>query len=620
MCFRTFFCGAIGLLIFASCSQYRKIELVRSGEVRMSLSVTEDEREDEEFIQNEVEDGIGNVLSSEPFLMNAVIDEESGEMVAVDVLNASSVTARFRNVAERAGYITIGFDINVPAAMADSKFRLKLYPKLKMFEDITDLEPVVITGAKYREGQLRGYERYRRFVASIVTDTTDFVRIGQLEIFLQRHFPETYKMKNDTSLISDPQAETLFGATQEEALRHYVRKIKRNINQRRISRMEDVFRKYVKDPIVKEGIRLDTVFTGENGDFVYRYLHTFKAAALLKKVTVSMNGQLFADGLVVAQLPDTDELTFYISTLSTLIDDAPRYRMIVVERQIYDSTKVFLDFKVGSASVDTALGKNAAELLRVKECIADVVEQNQYVLDSLLVVASCSPEGSWNYNSTLSARRADAVLGYIKNSVPEDLRSGLKSARIPENWGLLKVMIEQDSVIVDSEKAQILELIELMEDPDRKERMLSRHKRYGYIKEKLYPQLRCVSFDFYLHRVGMVKDTIHTTELDSLYMSGIEALKNLDYKTAVSLLAPYQDYNSALAYVSADRNHSALEVLNRMDNSDPKVCYLMAVVLARLELNEKALMYYKKALAGDPALRHRANLDPELSNILELNN
>ena len=96
MCFRTFICGAIGLLIFASCSQYRKIELVRSGEVRMSLSVTEDEREDEEFMQNEVEDGIGNVLSSEPFLMNAVIDEESGEMVAVDVLNASSVTAILR--------------------------------------------------------------------------------------------------------------------------------------------------------------------------------------------------------------------------------------------------------------------------------------------------------------------------------------------------------------------------------------------------------------------------------------------------------------------------------------------------------------------------------------------
>jgi tetratricopeptide (TPR) repeat protein len=109
-------------------------------------------------------------------------------------------------------------------------------------------------------------------------------------------------------------------------------------------------------------------------------------------------------------------------------------------------------------------------------------------------------------------------------------------------------------------------------------------------------------------------------ELDSLYMSGIEALKILDYKTAVTLLAPYQDYNSALAYVSADLNYSALEVLNSMDNSDPKVCYLMAVVLARLESNEKALMYYKKALAGDPALRHRANLDPELSNILELNN
>ena len=118
----------------------------------------------------------------------------------------------------------------------------------------------------------------------------------------------------------------------------------------------------------------------------------------------------------------------------------------------------------------------------------------------------------------------------------------------------------------------------------------------------------------------MVKDTVHTTELDSLYMSGIDALKNLDYKKAVTMLRGYRDYNSALAFASADYNHSALDVLNELNLSDPKVCYLKAVILARLGVREEALKYYEMAVLYDPYMRHRANLDPELSEILKLTN
>ena len=178
MCFSRIVWTAIFICVCASCSQYRMIELVRSGEVRMTLTVPEEKPDDEKIEEDSIVGGVGNVISGEPFLMNAIKDEETGEMVASDILKASSVTARFRNVAERAGYVTIGFDITVPAGMADSKFQLKLFPEMLMRGDIHRLEPVIITGLKYREGQLKGYERYRRFLASIVTDTTYFIRIG----------------------------------------------------------------------------------------------------------------------------------------------------------------------------------------------------------------------------------------------------------------------------------------------------------------------------------------------------------------------------------------------------------------------------------------------------------
>ena len=139
---------------------------------------------------------------------------------------------------------------------------------------------------------------------------------------------------------------------------------------------------------------------------------------------------------------------------------------------------------------------------------------------------------------------------------------------------------------------------------------------HAWWMKKLYPQLRSVRFDFHLHRAGMIKDTVHTTELDTVYMTGLQALKDMEYKTAVTILRPYDDYNSALAFMSADYNHSALDVLGRLDDGDPKVCYLKAIVLMRLGQEEEAMKYFELALAYDPYLEYRANLDPEMYKLV----
>jgi tetratricopeptide (TPR) repeat protein len=185
-------------------------------------------------------------------------------------------------------------------------------------------------------------------------------------------------------------------------------------------------------------------------------------------------------------------------------------------------------------------------------------------------------------------------------------------SELPENWAQLERLVVSDSLIGDKDKEKILGVIRDVDDPDLRERKLSGFSNYRYMREKLYPQLRSVRFDFYLHRAGMVKDTVHTTELDTVYMAGLQALKDLDYKRAVSILRPYDDYNSALAFMSADYNHSALDVLDRMDDTDSKVCYLKAMVLSRLGQTDEAMKYFELALAYDPYLEHRANLDPEM--------
>lgn len=563
-------------------------------------------------------DSIRGSLSEGPIIMNAIRDSETGEMVASDVIVASKVTARFRNVAERAGYVTIGFDITVPAAMADSRWQLKVRPMMRIQADTLELDPVYITGSGYRAAQLRGYERYRAFLATIITDTADFVHLRQLEVFLERHFPETYAMKNDSSLISEPMAENLFGVTQRDALYHYTSHLRRTINERRKLRAARLYDRYVKDPIVTEGIRLDTVLVSADGDFTYCYEHTFKSRPNLRKVMVALDGDLYEMGEHLTALPFPDELTFYISSLSSLADMTPRYRMTIVERMVYDNTKALIDFEVGKAVIDTLLGDNASEICRVRRCIENVLARDDLELDSLVIVASCSPEGSFESNRRLSQARSKAVLEHIGGYVPEEWRDSLIASSLPENWSQLALLVENDTVISPDMRKNISSMIASMKNPDRTEKELSRLSEYRYLREKLYPQLRSVRFDFYLHRKGMQKDTIHTTEIDSVYMAGLQALTDLDYKRAVGILRPYDDYNAALAFMSADYNHSALDVLGRLDDRDPKVCYLMAMVLARLGQLEEAMKYFELCIAYDPYMEHRANLDPEMHQLVKL--
>lgn len=601
-----------------SCASERRIAGIRSGGMRPDLSIPSDldfEKMKEELLRQAELDTVVAEDNDGPLIMNAIKDQESGEMVATDVIRASRVVARFRNIAERFGKVNLEFDITVPQEMLSSSWKLELSPLMKMLGDSTYLDPVYITGQKYRDEQMRGYRRYARFLSSIIGDSADFVRIRQLEIFIERHFPETYAMKNDSSFVSDPHAENIFGVSRREALEHYTKHYLVRRNDRRIADKDRKFRKYVKDPIVTDGLRLDTVLTTADGEVVYRYVQQVGSRPGLKRIDVALEGRLYEDGEEICQVARPEDIVFYVSSLSSLADPAPRYMVKVLERRVYDNTHAFIDFAQGKADVDTLLPGNSAELSRIRKCIDGVVARDELVLDSLIVTASCSPEGGYSYNSRLSMARSEAVKTLLSGMLDENNAAKLRTGSIPENWERLCRMAKEDTVLSEASIAEI-ERASCMEDKDRAETaVLAMLPEYRYLREKIYPRLRTVKFDFYLHRKGMEKDTVHTTALDTVYMHGVEALRNLDYKKAVELLRPYKDYNSALAFLSAGYDHSALDNLEKIKESSARTDYLMAVVLSRLERKREAKEYYLRSVDKDPSMAFRANLDPELADI-----
>ena len=616
-----------------SCGPGRRLSGIKGGELAAGLSIPSD-MDYEEFRKGIMEEIRVDSLASangEPIIMNAIRDEATGEMVATDVISASRVVARFRNVAERFGRVTLEFDITVPDKMIESGWRLKFSPLMRMPGDSVWLDPVYITGKKYREEQMRGFRRYQAFLASIVTDSSDFIRLAQLEIFLKRHFPETYAMKNDSSFVSDPVAENMFGVTQRDALEHYTRHGMQHRNDRKAENREKMFRKFVKDPFVGGGARLDTVMTGKDGTLVYRYVQEVAVKPGLKRIGMFLYGTLYEDGKSIAELPLPEELTFYVSSLSTLADMTPRYVVKVLERTVYDNTHALIDFAAGSSEIDTLLPGNAEELARVRKCIEDIVRGDEFAVDSINVTASCSPEGRFASNHALALSRADALKTYMENIVGGSAAPAFRAFAVAENWEQLSRIAAADSGISKECAEKIAGTAELLvsssapggragmpampvgEMLDMAERELAAMPEYSYLKEKIYPRLRTVRFDFYLHRKGMQQDTVHTTEIDSVYMAGVQALAEMDYSRAVELLRPYHDYNSALAYLSAGYDHSALADAERVSPATPAVKYVIAIALSRTGNRRKALETYLECIGEDPSMAFRANLDPELS-------
>ena len=581
----------------------------------------------------------------EMIIMKAVRDESSGEMVAAEMLDAAMVTARFRNIAERHGKIDLEFQVLVPPEMRDSRWQLRLHPDMFVLEDSLRLDDVVITGLDYRKAQLRGYQQYEKFLSRITNDTLAFVDLRNLEIFIERNIPQVYALKTDTTFVSDEVFASYFGVTEQEAIEHYTNKFLRRRNEWRKANRQKMFNRYVKAPIVTDGIRLDTVIRYDNGMFVYNYVQTINTRPRLRKVDVVLSGEIFEQEKQVYSVPRCDPLTFYISSVSAFVDGTERYKTVVLSRSVEANTACNIDFRTGRADIDERLGDNAREMAYIRENLRNLLLNDTFELDSVTIAAFASPEGSLAANNALTLRRSRAAseyfekyIRYVRDSVRREdglfltvgddlsegtLRgSGRARKEIPflarpggEDWAGLDALVAADTALTDVQKARYTELSAIA-DPDERENRMKGEPWYRHVLDTHYPRLRTVRFTFALHRKGMIKDTVHTTELDTVYMKGVQAIRDHDYQAALAFLAPYHDYNTAVAYVALDRNLSAMEILEPLPRT-PQVNYMLALLYARQGDDQAAVQHYLNACGQDRSYISRGNLDPEISTLIK---
>ena len=377
---------------------------------------------------------------------------------------------------------------------------------------------------------------------------------------------------------------------------------------------EAAFNRFVKFPY-PEDTRLDSVVE-RRGMISYYYSEEIPTDETSKRMAITLQGRVEGIDESSYRMPASDTLTYLVSSMLSFVDTMPRYRIKVIDKYVTVSDRNYIQFHVGRTQVVDTLGDNRQQLDKITGLMRQIVEQEEFWVDTITLTAASSPEGGYAFNDRLSQGRAQALKQYLVKRYGRGIDTMLTVRWIAEDWPELTQRIRTDKSIENREA--ILELIASEKNPDRREQVVRRRfpKDYAYIRSAIYPQLRAVNFRYSLRRKGMVKDTIHTTELDTAYARGVELLQKRKYARALYILNDYNDRNTVVAHLSLDHNERALELLATMPK-DAITEYLKAIACSRLGCKAEGRKHFLEACRLDERMEYRGNLDPEIAELLK---
>lgn len=377
---------------------------------------------------------------------------------------------------------------------------------------------------------------------------------------------------------------------------------------------EAAFNRFVKFPY-PEDVRLDSLVEGRS-TVTYYYSQAVKTHETSKKMLVTLQGQVLAVDDSAYRLPPSDTLSYVVSSMLSFVDTVPRYRIKVIDKFVTVEDRNYIQFFVGDTRVVDTLGDNRRQLDKITGLMRQIVEQQEFYVDTITLTAASSPEGAYAFNDRLSQGRAAALKRYLVRRYGRSIDTMLTVRWVAEDWAELTNRIRTDREIVNRDA--ILELIAAEKNPDRREQAIRLRfpKEYAYIRSVIYPQLRAVNFRYNLRRKGMVKDTIHTTELDTAYARGVELLQKRKYAKALYILNDYNDRNTVVAHLSLDHNERAMELLATMPKNAVTE-YLRAIACSRLGRKAEGREHFLEACRLDGRMEYRGNLDPEIAELLK---
>lgn len=417
-------------------------------------------------------------------------------------------------------------------------------------------------------------------------------------------------------------------------------------NQRLEAGKPAAFERLVRHPYYADA-RLDTVIYRPDGKVDYYYTEQVQADENTSKLQLYLAGGVEDRSGRTYRLTRSDTLIYNVASMTTFLDERTRYMQRIVLRDAEANARFFFTFPAGKSSLVDTLTENRRQIAAVRSLTRGLMTDPVYIIDSITLRATASPEGTWQINDRLARERAEALRKVLVSEFRvlydslnvagsytldeegrqvvddndeklPDLPNLLRSTWLAEDWDELYRLVAADTLITN--KDEILEMIRWEGNPDTREWRirLKYPKAYARMRSVIYPQMRAVDFRFNLHRRGMKQDTVYTTEVDSNYMHAVDLLRKRRYEEALTILRPYEDRNTALAYMSLGYDAAAYRILNALPEAGTTadIQYMLAILAARLGNEEQAVHYFLRSVELRENLKFRGNLDPEISRLI----
>ena len=177
--------------------------------------------------------------------------------------------------------------------------------------------------------------------------------------------------------------------------------------------------------------RLDTIISAGN-NFNYYYSQEI-ATDESKSMDLYLKGKVFGLDKSTYSLPQSDTI---VSSMIQFIDPTPRYVHKIIERHAEANFSAHITFPVGRENVDEYLDDNATEIAKVQDIIKQLTWSSEFIIDSINMTASCSPEGKWSANELLAKRRAASLKSYFAKKLDdkEGVDTLFNAKWIAEDW------------------------------------------------------------------------------------------------------------------------------------------------------------------------------------------
>lgn len=618
----------------------------------------------------------------EHIVTEATKDSVTGEYITQMELSEITVVAKSKQVAERNGKINLDFIVTVPGELISNKWQVQLTPVAYKSADTLYLDRIFLSGADFAKMQRKGYMRYQAFMNSIIPDSLylqklfdekgyrkalaeleeEYFQAWKHEVISKERWIDwsdkanarfalfNYRMERNKQAIAGynsileylpayrlrremdgkyiPSKWKIFAEgnykirtrniTPEDSAsitRRFTDYAKMAENRKRKEQASEMYEKYVRFPY--EAARLDTVIK-EGDNFVYYYKQELPATENTKKIDLTLDGQILSKDETKTQLPPSDTITYFISSMVQFLDRSPRYKKKIITRKDEVNLRAYVTYKSGATEFSEDIGDNRAEIDKVFETIHGINYTGEFLIDSIRMTATSSPEGSADMNLFLSKGRALALKKYL--ALRSDDREGVDTLFRPrwigEDWNRLHELVLADDSLEN--KTYLLRIMKETDNPDSREYALRKYPAdYMRIRGKHYPLLRGVEFKFHLHRRNMLQDTIVMPVIDTTYMQAVKMIEDRQYRQALAILdVSYpDDYNTAVCLMSLGYDKRALEIMTEQaDTSDRN--YLLAILYSRLKREEDALKMYVKSCDQDASKIWRGRLDPEINKLI----